>query len=117
MSKQTKKTAKVKAVKATKATASKQPVKATLPPEVISKAKKVLALLKANPATNGVGKIAQIMQLYTKGGLTCAQIVAYGFNRSTVYRQTGILNKLRNLKSKKLITGNGVVALTAKSLG
>jgi hypothetical protein len=111
-----KKTAKVKAVKATKPTAKVVSIKNALQPAQIATAKKLLGKLKANPATNGVGKIAQIMQLYTNG-FTQAQIVAYGFNRSTVYRQTGILNKLRNLKSKKLITGNGVVALTAKTLG
>jgi len=109
----TKKVNKVK--KAVKATVVVKPKK-QLEPARIAAAKKLLSKLKSNPATNGVGKIAQIMQLYTNG-FNQSEIVAYGFNRSTVYRQCGELNKLRNLKSKKLITGAGVVALTAKTLG
>lgn len=42
----------------------------------------------------GAGKIVSILKLYTKG-FTKKDIVAYGFNRSTVYRQCKELDKAK----------------------
>lgn len=46
------------------------------------------------------GKIANILRLYTKG-IKKRDIVAYGFNKSTVYRQTGELDKYKKAPALK----------------
>lgn len=108
-----------KANKVSKAKAAKVATapKKQLEPAMVAKAKQLIKKLPVSATNEKPGIIACIMQLYTKGGFTRSQIVALGYNRSTVYRQTRELDKLRNLKNKKQITGDGVVALTAKSLG
>lgn len=42
----------------------------------------------------GEGKIKSILKLYTKG-FTRKEIIQAGFNKTTVYRQTGEFNKLK----------------------
>lgn len=112
---QTTKTATAVAKKVNK---SKAPVKAKavstkpklkLDPVMVKKAKVLISKLQGN-GIDAPGLIKQILQLYTNG-FTCAQIIAYGFNKSTVYRQTRELNKLRSLHAKKQVTSKAVTAL------
>jgi hypothetical protein len=119
MQKQTKKTASKKvantkkAVAPAKATAPSKP-KLVLTPAQVATAKKLIAKLNTPNQLQAPGLIKQILQLYTNG-FTCAQIIAYGFNKSTVYRQTRALNVLKAAHSKKQLTAKGVTMLAGKN--
>lgn len=115
MKKATSKTAKANKVNnAKKATAKAVPVstkpKLVLTPQQIATAKKLIAKLPKHEIDGSVGKIKQILQLFTNG-FKQAEIIAYGFNKSTVYRQTRELTKLKSLQSKKQVTAKAVHAL------
>lgn len=49
----------------------------------------------------GPGKIVQILRLYT-AGYSPKEIIKAGFNKSTVYRQTGELKKLKAAPALKM---------------
>lgn len=88
--------------------------KLQLTPQQTAAAKKLIAKLNTPNQLQAPGLIKQILQLYTNG-FTCAQIIAYGFNKSTVYRQTRALNVLKAAHGKKQLTAKGVQMLAGKN--
>lgn len=88
--------------------------KMQLPPARVQQAKKLIAKLNTPNQLQQPGLIKQILQLYTNG-YSCAEIIAYGFNKSTVYRQTRALNVLKQANAKKQLTAKGVQMLTGKN--
>ena len=103
-----------KAIAPAKAKAVVQKPKLQLTPQQTAQAKKLIAKLNTPNQLQAPGLIKQILQLYTNG-FNCAQIIAYGFNKSTVYRQTRALNLLRAANQKKQLTSKGVAMLTGKN--
>jgi hypothetical protein len=113
----TKKVNKVNNAKTTPAKKAVAPVakpKLVLTPQQTATAKKLIAKLNTPNQLQAPGLIKQILQLYTNG-FTCAQIIAHGFNKSTVYRQTRALNLLKAANQKKQLTAKGVQMLTGKN--
>lgn len=102
-----------KSAKGKKAVSTKPALK--LDPAQIKKAKQLIGKLQVNPVNGSVGVIKQIFALYG-GGFTQKEIIAYGFNKSTVYRQVRELVKVKNLHKGKQITAKGAAALTSKSM-
>lgn len=99
--------------KATAKVVSMKP-KFVLPADRTKKAKQLISKLPTGELEKGPGLITQILHLYTND-FACREIIAYGFNKSTVYRQTRELDKLRTLKGKKQVTDKAVKALKGTS--
>ena len=112
----TKVTSKVKKVSNKKATApakSSKPV-FKLDPARTKIADKLLDKMYGEDDLQAPGLIKQILQLYTNK-FSCKEIIAYGFNKSTVYRQTHALDMLKAAHTKKQLTSKGVTMLTGKN--